>query len=150
MTAVELAWMRLAAQQGVPLWKVKRITPYSEFLLWRAKWEIDEETEFKTISKLDYYLAQIAREVRVVLYRRADANKISLKDFILKFSFTGKSTAKTPPPKKSNIPTQEEVEKRTILSKSFWFALLGLKRKDKETGNGTPDRSRRIGGSGNR
>lgn len=141
--------MRLAAQYGTTLGRTKRITPYSEFLLWRAKWEKDDEDEFKKIGKLDYYLAQIAREVRVVLYKSADAKKVSLKDFILKFKFNSKLPAGKPPPKSQEEPPKaNEIEKKTILSKSFWFALVGINRKDKV--NGTPNSTRRTGSSSNR
>lgn len=141
--------MRLAAQYGTTIAKAKRITPYSELLLWRAKWEKDDEDEFKKISKLDYYLAQIAREVRVVLYKSADAKKISLKDFILKFKFQSKLPADKPPPKTTEEPPKvDEIEKKTILSKSFWFAMVGLNRKEKV--NGTPNSPGRTGSSRNR
>lgn len=141
--------MRLAEVMGLPLWKVKRITPFSEFLLWRAKWDKEEEDEFKKTTKLEYYLAQIAREVRVVLYKSADAKKVSLKDFLLKFKFQSKQPA-TPPPRPAEAPpAEDQIEKKTVLSKSFWFALVGLSSK-KDMVNGKENSTRRASGGRNR
>lgn len=139
--------MRLAAQEGVPLWKVKRITPYSEFMLWRAKWEKDEEDEFTRVDKIDFYLAQIAREVRVVLYKSSDAKKLSLKDFILKFKLPSKAPPKPPPADKP--PERNDIEKKTVLSKAFWFGLVGI-RPNKDKDNGSANGTRRTSSSSNR
>jgi hypothetical protein len=131
--------MRLAAQEGVPLWKVKRITPYREFLLWKAKWELEDREKFEVRDKQDFYLAQIAREVRVVLMRAADAKKVSLNDFLLKFKLpervkktvVSKVAAPTKTPEELEA---EALQKATKQSQQHWFRFLGLNKDKKSNG----------------
>jgi len=86
---------------------------YKEFLRWGAFLDI-EHNSFRTI---DYYLAQIAAEVR-----RANSTKpesIQVSDFIIKF----KEIIDTETPKNEVDETQ-----RIQKSKDFWHtALLGKK-----------------------
>jgi len=112
-----LDWYRLAEMLSVPVWKAKRIIPSREFVGWKSyfsrKWTDDHTPE-------QYYLAQIAQEVRRVLHKKP--NQVKLEDMIIPFSF-GKEKKKTP-------KTQEEKEAHIQNSKSAWYTMLGVKEDD--------------------
>jgi hypothetical protein len=71
----------------IPLRDVLAMT-HREFLTWQA-WFAEQ---WSVPSREDYYLAQIACEVRRVLSRKP--GKVLLKDFVLQF---GEGKAKPPP-----------------------------------------------------
>jgi len=116
----------------VPLWKVKRQNSYSDLLEYKAYWDYQDELEYNKKSKLDFYLAQIAREVHVVLLKNADAKKVSVNDFILKFKMPEEKKVERSAPVEEI--TEEEIKRRTQISQNHWFRLLKIKDKP----NGTP------------
>ena len=67
-------------------------------------------------ERLEYYLMQIAAEVRRVLAK--NPNNIKVDDFVL--------TWKTGDEK----PSKEQAEQKASWSKSIWMGLLGFRRKD--------------------
>ena len=89
-------------------------TTSSQFVEWMEY--LDQQ--MKTHQKMDYYLAQIAMEVRRTIMKHPGRTKI--KEFLLKFTSQGVSPS---PPK-----TEDELEQRMNKSKSFWRALIGLGR----------------------
>lgn len=84
-------------------------TTSSEFVDWMTFRRMDMNNP----SRIDYYLAQIAAEVRRSMAKHP--NKIVVKDFLLKF---------TPKVTTSRAPTPEEAQKRSMASKSMWFGIL--------------------------
>ena len=92
-------------------------TTSSEFVDWVSF----RRTDMNNPSRIDYYLAQIAAEVRRSNVKHP--NKITVKDFLLKF--TPKSNPNKP-------PTQDEITKRSMASKSMWMGILKKARKPPE------------------
>lgn len=87
-------------------------TTSREFVDWNKYLAGELERELETRRKEDYYLAQIACEVR-----RANAKhpgQVKLEHFLLKF---GK-------PAPTGKPTEEELARRTAVSKAHWAALM--------------------------
>lgn len=111
----------MADHLGCTVSEAKLRMGYSEFLVTlqyiRTKHERPELEH--------YYMAQIAREIRVVLYKAADAKKNKINDFLIAFE------EKKPPKRERVVPVspEEELEHRTKVSQSFWFALTGFKKK---------------------
>ena len=122
----------------------------TELYKWKAYVKIDRERP----SRADFYAAQIAKEVRTVLMKSQDAKQVKVNDFILKFKEKVKDpklpVAKPLPRNRWGEEAQEleiceeevglledvvddgvpeEVKRRTIESKAFWFALTGIKNK---------------------
>lgn len=83
-----------------------RIT-YREFAEWLCFLNKEEERQ----TKQDYYLAQIAAEIRRGQVK--SPRSIKVKDFLVQVT-----TAATP-----------QQEKKTERSKSFWMGLAGVKQK---------------------
>lgn len=103
--------MQLADRNNWSLTEAKAKVTSSELMLWKAyiAWEAN------AFHREDYYLAQIAQEVRRVLSK--SPKKIKLDHFLLKFETkSSKARAKA-----------ESVETRTTRSKSFWFGIVGVK-----------------------
>jgi hypothetical protein len=82
---------------------------YLEFLEW----------DLNNPSRSDYYLAQIAREVRCVLLRAGDRKKVKLEEFLLKFEFVEEKIKQVPEPDR-----EAELERKATMSKSIWSAFL--------------------------
>lgn len=76
--------------------------PWSEFLEWLAYFE----TEWEQREKTDYYMAQVALEIR--RSKMEDPNKIQLSDMLLKFE------------------KPETGYERMMRSKRTWADLLGI------------------------
>ena len=98
----------------MPVQRLQRETTSTEFVEWLAYMRHD----LGVVRREEYYLAQIACEVRRVL--RSNPNSVKLRHFLFKFMTGGE---------KETPPTQEEVEKRTALSKARWFAIVGVGKK---------------------
>ena len=75
------------------------------------------QQETETVNREEYYWAQIAAEIRRSWVKHK--TKVSLKDFLIKFSYA----------KKAKVLSQEEKELRLKKSKSFWLFATGLKKK---------------------
>lgn len=118
MSGETLQWMMLADRLGMSLQRVKLETTSTEFNLWNAFLEWD----LNAFHRQDYYLAQIAREVRAVLAKKPAL--VKLKDFILQFG-----SGKQDKPPKENLSPEELKQKATAASKAYWFNLLGFKGK---------------------
>ena len=78
-----------------------------------------EEEELRH-SKQDHYLAQIAAEIRKTKVK--NPNKVTLKDFLLKFKFRPTQSKKPSKPL-----TEEEKRKRLAISKAAWLSSVGIK-----------------------
>jgi len=91
--------------------RVKKETTATELATW-MQYLILEKNKVLDTDKLDYYLAQIASEVRRSFVKNPATVKTS--DFILKFE---NSNSKKP-------LTKEEA---TAMSKRYWFSITGLK-----------------------
>jgi len=74
-----LFWCRLASVLGQPIYQLKQTLPVSEVRLWIAYF--DSETE--RYEKIDWYLAQIAMEIRMSTATKR--RRWNVKDFLLKF-----------------------------------------------------------------
>jgi hypothetical protein len=73
--------------------------------------------DVNTFHRIDYYLAQIAAEVRRTYVKHP--KRVKLSDFLLKFRFRGGG-------RRSERMSKEE---RTKVAKRFWFGVLGLKQR---------------------
>lgn len=76
-------------------------------------WKVHFEQEWHTPTKLDYYLAQIAREIRAANVKKG--TRVSIEDMFVKFRDTTKK------------PTAAEQAARAAVSKARWAAFLGIK-----------------------
>lgn len=128
-----LDWLIVASHLKKTVRQAKRLLTHAEFLIWCHYLKSEHERP----EMAHYYLAQIAREIRVVLMRNADAKKFKINDFLI--SFTSSSPPKSKPvsdvPNQEVIPDEEEIRKRTRISQAYWFAWVGLKRKDIKHGS---------------
>lgn len=98
------------------LQEVMEKTTSSEFIEWMAYLDL----EMHQTKKEDYYLAQVAAEVRRSFVKSPQS--VHVKDFILSFTQTKKS-----------VPVGEqspEVEDSLQRSKDFWHSVLGIKKKE--------------------
>ena len=85
---------------------MERIT-FTEFLEWI---QFLEQEEWHKRTKLEYYLAQIAAEMRRSTLVAADAKKVKISDYLLSF---GEQTGADP-------------EERIKHSKQTWASILGV------------------------
>lgn len=95
---------------GFPVGLLKQLMPYTEFLTWQAYLD----NEMNTPGKTEYYLAQIAAEVRRFVAK--DPKSPKLADFLNPVKFIRKSQK------------QEKIDRRLEANraKAFWFAATGL------------------------
>lgn len=101
-------WFELAWDLKMSVQRCMAETTSSEFVDW---------VEFRRMNmnnpdRADYYMAQVACEVRRSVVKHP--NKVKLSDFLLKFTTKHKDEK----------PTQEEIQRRTQASKAAWFARL--------------------------
>ena len=92
-------------------------TTSTEFLDWQQY--LVQEINFP--RKQDYYLAQIAAEVRRVMNK--NPNSIKVEDLLMKFEGHVDEEEK---------PTPIDKETRTASNKSKWFGITGYKKKPGE------------------
>lgn len=97
----------MAAHLGIPVNELKSRIGYSEFLEWKIFLDKEEERQ----TKLDYYLAQIAAEVRRGWVKNPKSVKV--KDMLLNVQ-----NASGP------------AEKRIARSKAVWLGAVNLKGKE--------------------
>ncbi|MBU0847696.1 hypothetical protein KKH23_10960 [Patescibacteria group bacterium] len=93
-------------------------TTSREFVEWQEYLDLDRDTP----QREDYYLAQIAAEVRRGMVK-APA-RVHLKHFLLKFS--RKDEEEKP-------LTEDQIKRRAANSKARWSALLRFKSKQQRT-----------------
>ena len=74
------------------------------------------EQDWDIPTRQDYFLAQIAAEVRRTIAREPKA--VKLEHFMLKFASPAEAVA-----------TEEERERKGATSKASWLAILGLGKK---------------------
>ena len=98
------AWYQVASHLKMPVGELKQRITFTEFLEWLEFLRRDEERN----SKMDYYLSQIAAEVRRGWVKQAKSVKVS--DFLIKL-----------------VPTQQEAKVQK--SKQSWAFACGLKLK---------------------
>jgi len=84
----------------------------TEFVLWMEYLE----SELKEFQKQDYYLAQIAAEVRRANVKNPKAVKLS--DFLLSFTHE----------KKAEKAIEEDAKKGIERMKQFWNSVVGIGR----------------------
>jgi len=101
MTGERLAWFRVASHLGIPVEELAERITHREFLNWLEFLDWDE----KHHSKSDYYLAQIAAEVRRSFVK--NAKKVKTNDFLLQY-------------KDANAPSGKD-------SKSAWLGFFNIK-----------------------
>jgi hypothetical protein len=80
MTGERLAWFRVASHLSIPVEELAERITHREFLNWLEYLEWDYERS----SKPDYYLAQIAAEVRRSYVKHG--SKVKTADFLLKIA----------------------------------------------------------------
>lgn len=102
MTGEILAWHRVASHLKVPVQELLERITFSEFLDWLQYLEWAERRD----TKSDYYLAQIAAEVRRGYVK--SPRQVKVKDFLLKM---------------------QRPEQR-LSSKQTWLQALGIKLKE--------------------
>lgn len=104
MIGERLGWFRVASHLGIPVGELKTRMAYSEYIDWLNFLSKEEERD----TKQDYYLAQIAAEVRRGQVKHP--NKIHVKDFLVK------------------MVTQAQA--KAAKSKQIWAGAVGIKLKD--------------------
>lgn len=90
-------------------------TTSSEFIEWMAYLDL----EMHQTKKEDYYLAQVAAEVRRSFVKSPQS--VHVKDFILSFTRAERSSLG------GGSPAMEDPIQR---SKNYWSAVLGLEKKE--------------------
>jgi len=110
-----LAWFVLASHLHTPLQEVKQKTSSTDFMMWLTYLELD----LNLFHREDYYLAQIAAEIRRGNVKQP--RQIRVKDFILEF-------------KREKVRDTRglSLEDRTSISKRFWKAVVGFTQKRKQ------------------
>jgi len=109
-----LAWFQLASHLGMSLDETMRQTSYTQLLMWTKYLQ----NEVNVFHREDWYMAQIAAEVR-----RAFSSKpqdVKTKDFILDFKTGMDSTTDV---EQSEIDTAARMQQ----SKNFWSAVAQQK-----------------------
>lgn len=97
------------------LQEVMEKTTSSEFIEWMAYLDL----EMHQTKKEDYYLAQVAAEVRRSFVKSPQS--VHVKDFILSFTRAERSSPGGDSP---------VIEDPTQRSKNYWNAVLGLEKKE--------------------
>jgi hypothetical protein len=97
------------------LQEVMEKTTSSEFIEWMAYLDL----EMHQTKKEDYYLAQVAAEVRRSFVKSPQS--VHVKDFILSFTRAERSSLG------GGSPAMEDPTQR---SKNYWSAVLGLEKKE--------------------
>lgn len=100
----------MALKLGLPLQQVMRETTSSEFIEWCEYLDLEETHGF---HRTDYYLAQVAAEIRRM--NSKNPRKVKLLDFLLKFKR-----------KEADKPKPGDADGRMQQSKQFWKALTGI------------------------
>lgn len=90
-------------------------TTSSEFIEWMAFLDLERNQT----SKEDYYLAQVAAEVRRSFVKSPQS--VHVKDFILSFTRAERSSPG------GGSPAMEDPTQR---SKNYWSAVLGMEKKE--------------------
>lgn len=97
----------------MPVQLVRRTTTSREFRDWQ-RYFLQRSRKHQ---REDFYLAQIALEVRRVLH--SNPKSLRLQHFLLKFNSGTETSAKT--------KTEADQQERTDRSKAAWCGMLGLK-----------------------
>jgi len=101
----------------MPIQRVMSETTSTEF----AEWQAYFRQELEATTREEYYMAQIAAEVR-----RGNAKNprgVRLEDFILSLKTTdAEAEAEGDEP-----PDEETLARRTAVSKAFWFGVANYK-----------------------
>jgi hypothetical protein len=103
-------------------------TTSSEFTDWQEyiRWEAS-----KGFHRADYYLAQIAAEV--VKNRLKDPSKVSLKDFMIPFSFKSDHTPEANATEMSEDERKSRIAQVSAWAKAKWGAFTRAKIPKEET-----------------
>lgn len=115
LSGERLAWFELAFHLHKSVEQLKEEITHSEFLDWMEFLALERNKA----RKLDYYLAQIAYELRRSYVKNPD--RVKLNSFLLKF--VSKS-----PPARMDFDTDDDNKYREHVaqeSKNAWFAALG-------------------------
>lgn len=104
-----LAWFELAFHLHKTVEELREAITYSEFLEWQEFFRLEALKNLKA----DWYLAQIAAEVRRGIVK--DPEKVRVKDFILRYAT---------PEEASESRTEDLKTHRTMLSKSAWLSAI--------------------------
>lgn len=113
MKGEQLGWLRLASHLHLSLQRTKMETSSTEFVVWMEYLRQDANV----FHRMDYYLAQIAAEVRRLYVKYP--KKVKLSDFLLKFKFEDEK----------RVRKKMSLKKRTDMAKKFWSTVLGFKQK---------------------
>lgn len=109
-----LVWHDIASHLRCTVAEAKQRIYAREFIRWKAYLE----RQWNEHTKLDYYLAQIALEIRRM---RPKPEKAKLAHYLLRFKTRGSAPEKTEEPQDENQPT----EKPPSIMKSFFLGVFG-------------------------
>ncbi len=87
-----------------------RETTSCEFVDWQKYFDLERNIP----RREDYYLAQIASEIRRGLLK--NPNSVRIANFLLKFTSE----------EKRHELTEADIQKRAAASKAHWFAITGM------------------------
>lgn len=110
-------WFKLASHLHLTVQELQEKTTSTEFLEWRFYLR-EALNEF---HREDYYLAQIALEIR----RSWASTNRKLSDFLITFSTEEKKAVASSPQKREK--TEEEKKAYLARSKAAWLGALGIK-----------------------
>lgn len=109
-----LAWFELASHLHMTVEKLKEEITFSEFLEWNEFLALERNKA----RKLDFYLAQIAAEVRRTCVKFPE--QVRTNNFLLKFASPLEAQMEL-----DADNAEEYREQKVANSKSAWFAALG-------------------------
>jgi hypothetical protein len=112
MSGETLKWYRLASHLHIPVGELKERITSSEFVEWHHYLEQD----VNAFHREDYFLAQVAAEIRRTIVRKPQNVKVA--DLLLKFKDLNRPSVDMP----SKMPTMS--------SKKFWLMSLGIKEEE--------------------
>ena len=115
----KLIWLDLASHLGMSLQRCMSETTSTEFCLWK-KYLHQKQNDS---DKLDYYLAMIAKEIRISWI--TDKQNVSIDDFILQFK---KQPITNEDEEQDLFEEQEAIRKASEASRAKWASILGIKR----------------------
>ncbi len=96
------------------LQRVMEETTSSEFVDWKEYLLQEMEEKFHVLEKQDYYLAQIAAEVRRSMVKKPE--RIRTSSFLLKFRRQ----------RRKKEGKKLSIKERTKRAKGFWSVVLGM------------------------
>jgi hypothetical protein len=122
MSPRKRAWFKLSSLIHMPVWMTQQLMPVSEFDDWQEYWEEERQDGLERTEKVEWYLAQLAAEVRRSWVK--EPGRVTMDNFLIKF----KSVLQEP----VELHAPKSKEDRIKAAYGFWGAFFpGLRKKKK-------------------